>query len=179
MAAPISPNKKLAYGRDSWWLVPTIADMSAPTVAEVNTTTGGLNITGFLLSDDFEGLSSDTESVTLPKVLLETTTTQVAGETTYSMGTITVTCQPQAPEDADGKKAWALIKDGFEGYAVQRPDVAGTTGDVTAGEFLNVVPVTISGAFPLRTTAGADGVWAARATVSVTSNPEFLVAAAA
>ena len=59
MAAPITPAKKLANGKDTWWIVPAVADSSAPTVTEVNATTG-MNLAGSLLSD-YEGVTSSTD----------------------------------------------------------------------------------------------------------------------
>ena len=36
MVAPIKPQKKTANGKDTWWLVPTVAALAAPTALEIN-----------------------------------------------------------------------------------------------------------------------------------------------
>src|SRR5690349_20965015 len=136
MAAPISPAKKLSYGKDTWWLVPAGANKNAPTVAEVNSASG-LNLAGVLLAD-FEGMTSSTDKVTIPAVMMETSVTEVSGATTHSMADMQVTFQPQAATGSPGKKAWELVNTGsFEGWAVRRQDADPTTSDaVTAGEFV-------------------------------------------
>lgn len=174
MAAPTTPAKKLANGRDTWWLVPALTP-AAPTVAQVNQTTGGLNVTGMLLSD-YEGATTSTEKVTLPKVLLEVVSTEVQGETTNSLGDMTLTLQPQAATGTAGKKAWELFSGGvFTGYAVRRQDVVGTTGDATAGEFVDSWPVTAVRNAPTKTTTGADGIYSFTASIGVTGAPTFNV----
>ena len=171
MAAPVTPAKKLSNGKDTWWLVPTIADMSAPTVAEVNATTG-MNLAGSLLSD-FEGVTSSTDKVSIARVLAETTETEVNGATTFSSSDMQITFQPQAASGDDGKKAWELTENGFVGFAVRRQDVAASTGDTTAGEFLDIVPVELSRPIPGKTTTGPDGIYIFTSSVSVTGTPKF------
>lgn len=178
MVAPTTPAKKLSNGRDTWWLVPTVT-ASAPTVAQVNTTTGGLNVTGMLLSD-YEGATTSTEKVTLPKVLLETATTEVQGETTTSLGDMQITFQPQAAAGSDGKKAWELFTGGvFVGYAVRRQDMLGTTGDAAAGQFVDVFPISAVRNAPTKTTTGPDGIYIFTASIGVTGSPTYNVAVAA
>lgn len=179
MAEPTTPAKKLSNGRDTWWLVPTVADPAVPKITEINQTTGGLNVAGMLLSD-YEGATTSTEKVTLPKVLLETTTTEVTGETTNSLGDMTLTFQPQAASGSDGKKAWELFDGGvFVGYAVRRQDVPGTTGDAAIGEFFDLWPISAVRNAPTKTTTGADGIYTFTASLGVTGTPQFNVAAVA
>lgn len=172
MAAPTTPAKKLSNGRDTWWLVPALTT-SAPTAVQVNQTTGGLNVTGMLLSD-YEGATTSTEKVTLPKVLLETATTEVQGETTNSLGDMTLTFQPQAAAGSDGKKAWELFTGGvYTGYAVRRQDVLGTTGDAAAGEFIDAWPISAVRNSPTKTTTGPDGIYTFTVSLGVTGSPIF------
>lgn len=173
MAAPISPAKKLSYGKDTWWLVPAGSNKNAPTAAEVNSATG-LNLAGVLLQD-FEGMTSSTDKVTIPAVMMETSVTEVSGATTHSMGDMQITFQPQAAAGTDGKKAWELLNGGsFEGWAVRRQDVdAGVDTAVTAGEFVDVVPVEVDQPIPGRTSSGADGIYIFTAPVSITGDPAF------
>lgn len=178
MAAPITPAKKLADGKDSWWLITTLTSQTAPTATQINSTTGGLNVTGVLMGD-YEGATTSTEKVTLPKVLLETTSTEVNGETTNSLADMMLTFQPQAASGADGKKAWELFTGGkLLGYAVRRQDVAGTTGDVTVGQFVDVWPVDIVRNAPTKTSTGKDGIYAFSVSLGVTGPPSYNVAVA-
>ena len=173
MVAPISPAKKLSYGKDTWWLVPAGANKNAPTVAEVNSASG-LNLAGVLLQD-FEGMTSSTDKVTIPAVMMETSVTEVSGATTHSMADMQVTFQPQAAGGTAGKEAWELVNGGsFEGWAVRRQDVDSSLSDaVTAGQFVDVVPVEIDQPIPGRTSSGPEGIYIFTAPVSVTGDPAF------
>lgn len=165
MAAPVTPAKRLANGKDTWWLVPAGADPSAPTVAEINAALG-LNISGMLLSD-YEGLTVSTDRVTLPQVMMETVVTEIAGSTTLSAADMQITFDPQAADGADGRKAWELLEAGdFEGWAVRRQDSPAGSGDATAAERVDVVAVEIGQPIPGRTTAGPDGIYIFTAPVS-------------
>lgn len=176
MAAPITPAKKLANGKDHWWLVETIADTTAPTVAEVG---AGLNVTGVLLAD-YEDLSATTEKVALPRVMLETVETEINGATTVSAADMRITLQPQAATGTEGKEAYELVKDGFVGFAVRRQDVLDAASDaVTAGQFVDVIPIDITTAVPGKTSNGPDGVYIATVPISVTGAPDFNVAVVA
>lgn len=175
MVAPITPAKKLANGKDHIWLVETIADPAAPTVAEIN---AGLNVTGVLLAD-WDGLSATTDKVTIPRVLLETTATEVNGETRISAADMQLTLQPQAAGGSDGKDAYELVKDGFTGYLVRRQDVLNTSSDaVTAAEFVDVLGIDITTAIPGKTSSGPDGIYIATVPVSITSDDWNVVVAA-
>lgn len=172
MAAPVTPSKKLSNGRDTWFLIPAVADIANPTAVEINATTG-LNLAGMLLTD-YEGITTTTEKVTLPKVLLETATTEVNGETTHSMADMQITFQPQAATGSDGKKAWELFGGGrFVGYAVRVQDIVATRGDVEAGDFVDVVPVDAVRNAPTKTSTGADGIYSFTASVSITGAPAY------
>ena len=103
MAAPVTPAKKLANGKDTWVLVPAGADINAPTVAELNAASG-LNISGMLLQD-YEGLSVSTDRVTLPAVMMETVVTEIAGNTTVTAADMQITFDPQAADGSNGRKA--------------------------------------------------------------------------
>lgn len=166
MVAPKSPAKKLSNGKDHIWLVDTIANPAAPTAAEIS---AGLNITGYLIAD-WDGLSASTDKVTLPRVLLETTDTEVNGTTTISAADMQLTLQPQAAAGSDGKLAYEKVKNGFAGFVVRRQDVLNTSSDAaTAGQFFDVLGVDITVAIPGRTSNGPDGIYISTVPVSVTS----------
>lgn len=178
MAAPIKPQKKTANGKDTWWLVPTVADLDAPTATEVNSATG-LNITCFLLAEQ-EGVTSTTEKVALARLLCETTTTEGIGETTWSLSDIQGVFDPQAASGSDGKKAWELVKDGFTGVAIRRQGVVSVTdADVTAGQFVDAIPVEFGPATPGKSSTGTDGIYTFTASAAITGTPSFNVAVVA
>jgi hypothetical protein len=175
MVAPITPAKKLSNGKDHIWLVETIANPAAPTAAEIN---AGLNVTGVLLAD-WDGLSATTDKVTIPRVLLETTATEVNGETRIGAADMQLTFQPQATGGSEGKEAYELVKDGFTGYLVRRQDVLSTTSDaVVAAQFVDVLGLDITTAIPGKSSAGPDGIYIATVPVSITSD-DWNVAVAA
>lgn len=175
MAAPIKPALKRAFGNDAWTFVPAIANTSAPTVAEVTAATG-FNLSCSLFGEQ-EGISTEVAKVTLPRILGETDTFEVNGETTHSMADLMVSFDPQAAAGADGKKAWEAMSDGESGFLVRRQGVTATT-DFAAGQFVDVVPVTLGTKVPTKTGTGADGVYAFTVGASITSAPKYNVAVA-
>lgn len=176
MVAPVKPAKKTANGKDSWWLVPTIASLTAPTAVEVNSATG-LNISCFLLADQ-EGLSGETERVTLPRLLCETTTSEGIGETSIVMADLQVVLDPQAAAAGNDKKAFEKIRNGYSGFLVRRQNITAIASDaVTAAQFVDVAAVEIAKAIPNKSSSDSSGIYTATAAVAVTA-AEFNVAVA-
>lgn len=174
MAAPIKPAKKASLGRDSYWLVPAIADLSAPTATEVNAATG-INITCFLLNDQ-EGLTGTTERVTLPMLLCETSTSEGIGTTTFSMADLRIVLDPQADSSHNDKKAFEKIRDGYTGFVVRRQNVdALSDGAVATGQFVDAAPIQIGLAIPGKSSNDASGIYTATAAVAVTGTPALNV----
>lgn len=172
MAAPIKPQKKTANGKDSWWLVPAVANTAAPTALEINAATG-LNVSCFLLAEQ-EGVTAATSKVQLARLLCETSTNEGLDTTTWSMSDIQGVFDPQAAASADGKKAWALVKDGFTGFAVRRQGVVSDVDSaVTAGQFVDVVPIDVAPATPGKTSNDSSGIYTFTAAVAVTDTPKF------
>lgn len=175
MTAPIKPTKKAANGKDTWWLLPAVADLAAPTVAEINAVTG-LNITCFMLSDQ-EGLGGTTERVTLPRLLCETTTSESIGDTVVSMPDLQIVLDPQAASGANDKKAYEKIRTGYSGVLVRRQNVTAdqATPEGVAGQFVDAARVNVATAIPNKTASDATGIYTATAAVAVTDF-EFNVA---
>lgn len=179
MVAPVKPRKVQANGKDSWFLVPAIADLSAPTVAELNAT-GGINVSCTLLAS-FEGPSSTTPKVTLERFLCETEQYEANDTTTYSLADIQGGFDPQAAASSDDKKAFEFLRNGFTGYAVRRQ---GKKADVdapefVAAEFVDVLPVDIAKAVPGKSNTDASGIYTFTAAGSITGAPEWNVAVVA
>lgn len=167
MAAPVTPAKRLANGKDTWALVPAGADIDDPVLAELNSASG-MNISGVLLQD-YDGISITSSKVTLPKVMLETTSTEVTGEVTISAADMQLTFDPQAADGTDGRLAWELLEAGdFEGWAVRRQDSPAGNGDFETGDKVDIAVVEITNPIPGRTSPGPDGIYIFTVNVSVT-----------
>lgn len=166
MAAPIKPQKVTANGKDSWWYVPAIDDIKAPTATEINAASG-LNISCFLLAEQ-EGVTANTERASLARLLCETSTQEALGATTWSLADITGVFDPQAAVGDNGKKAWEALKAGGAGFLVRRQGVISETdADVTAGQFVDVFRVETAPATPGKTATDASGVYSFTAAVGL------------
>lgn len=177
MAAPTKPQKVTANGKDSWFFAPAVADMTAPTALEGNAVSG-LNLSCFLLAEQ-EGVASETERVTLARLLCETTTSQGLGEQTWSLSDLQAVFDPQGASGSDGKKAWELFKDGADGYLIRRQGVTAdqATPELTAGQFVDVFRVQVGKATPGKTANDASGIYSFTAPVAML-DAEFNVAVA-
>lgn len=166
MAAPIKPQKVQANGKDAWWWVPAIADITDPVITEINHASA-LNITCYLLAEQ-EGVTSTVEKVRLARLLCETTTTEGLGETTWSLSDIQGVFDPQAAAGSDGKKAWELFDTGASGYLVRRQGVVSITdAAVATGDFVDVFQVDVSPATPTKTSTDASGIYSFTAGVAL------------
>lgn len=158
MAAPLKPQKATSSKKDTWWYAPAIADMSAPTAAEVNAISG-LNFTCYLLADQ-AGLTGTANKVSLPKLLCEDGTSEVTENITRSLGDIVSVFDPQAAPGSTGKKTWDLFKDGVSGYLIRRQGVVNDTdADVTDGQFVDVFKVDIREATNDKSATDASGLY--------------------
>jgi hypothetical protein len=175
MVAPTKPRKVRAHGKDSWFLVPTVANVEAPTVLEINSASG-INISCAVLAGG-DSLTATTSKVTLPAYLCETETFEANDTIQFSMGDVQIAFDPQADAASDDKEAFEFLRDGYVGFAVRRQGVDTTVGAATAGEFFDVVPVDIGRAIPGRSSTDNSAIYVATASVSVTSSPGLNVAA--
>lgn len=175
MVAPTKPRKVRANGKDSWWLVPTVANVDAPTILEINAATG-INISCAVLADG-DSLSATVNKVTLPSFLCETETFEGIDNIAWSMGDVVGAFDPQADAASDDKEAFEFLRDGFTGFAVRRQGVVATTGAAVVGQFFDVVPVDISRAVPDRSSNDSSAIYVFRAASSVTGTPGLNVAA--
>lgn len=178
MVAPTKPQKVQANGKDSWFFVPAIAVMSAPTVAEINAASG-INISCYLLAEQ-DGVTGTAEKVRLARLLCETSTTEGLGEQTWSLADLQGVFDPQAASGSDGKLAWDEFKDGAEGYLVRRQGVTADSAspEATAGQFVDVFKVEVGKATPGKTATDSSGIYSFTAPVALLDQ-EFNVAVAA
>lgn len=173
MAAPIRPASSKAYGREKWSFVPAIADISAPTVAEVTAATA-LDISCYLF-DSSTRPGQSTNLVTKERRICDTKQFQQVGDTNPSGGEITYALDPQAASGSDGKKAWEALVDGGTGYLVRRLGVDVDT-DFTTGQFVDVFPVEFGPSMPTTVGDGESRENGAVSSFAVTSDPAYVVA---
>lgn len=180
MTEPLRPNQVLVVGKDNFIFVPTIADTSAPTVAEV-TAASGLDITRIVMRDGAPVFQRTTNTITQNPRYGDTIDRQAVGKTTYGSADMVYQFDPQAAAGANGKKAYEKFlysSATISGYIVRRTGL-GRAVAPAAGQFVDVYPVEFGPSQP--TTAGADDSAEAAATclVVVTDTPTFNKAIAA
>ena len=168
MVAPSKPQKVQANGKDSWFWVPAIADITKPKITEINAV-AGVNISCYLLAEQ-EGVTSTTEKVRLARLLCETSTTEGLGEQTWSLADITGVFDPQAAAGSLGKKAWELFQEPVNpGYLARRQGVVAyqETPEAVAGQFFDIFKVEASQATPGKTANDASGIYSFTAGVAL------------
>lgn len=177
MVAPTKPRKVRAHGKDSWWLVPAVANKTAPSAAEINASTG-INISCTVLAEG-DSLTAETSKVTLPAYLCETEQFEGNDSTTFSMGDVVGGFDPQAAVASNDKKAFEFLRNGFTGFAVRRQGITAdqTASEAASGQFFDVVPVEIARAIPGKSGNDSSAIYTFSAAVSVTGSPALNVAA--
>lgn len=175
MVAPTKPRKVQARGKDSWFLVPAVVNLSAPTILEINAASG-INISCAVLAEG-DSLTKTTGKVTLPSFLCETDQFEGLDNATWSMGDVVGGFDPQAASGSPDKQAFQFLRNGYTGFAVRRQAVIATTGDAVVGQFFDVVPVEIDSAFSDKSGTDGSAIYVFRAGVAVTAKPSINVAA--
>ncbi len=164
MAAPIRPATVKTRGKDDWTFVPTIATITAPTLAEI-TAAGSLRISCFLFASSAQPTQS-TNLVSANKRICDTQTYQVVGDTSLAGGELHYSIDPQASGASDALKAWTTLGGelgGVTGFLARRLAIAMAT-DHAVGQFFSIYPIELSPG--LITTEGDDE--AAEASVTQT-----------
>lgn len=133
--ATVPPSRPVDGQLTVWW-VPTIADTSAPKVAEI---TAGVDITCYL-SDTKVGVSK--EQTTIPdRRMCNTTALQIPGSGTATADDITYIYDPQAVDAAPMNLAFDELVEGSVGHYVVRRGVAYGTA-ASAGQQVEVQSAT-------------------------------------
>lgn len=171
--AVIKPQKRAAFGRDSWGFAPLVADLSAPKITELNAVSG-LNLSCFLQGEQ-EGITGTTEKVALTRLLCETETYEFTGTTTFAMADLMAAFDPQAAAGSDGKKAWEVLEDHIEGVLWRRLGIP-IDNDLEVGQFVDLVPVQLGRKTPTKSATDAGGITAFTQSVAITASPVFNVA---
>ncbi|GAA2008105.1 phage tail tube protein [Nocardioides kribbensis] len=151
MAEPLRPNSVGTFGKTNWIFVTTLANKSAPSVAEVNATSG-LDISRIIFASSGKP-SQSTNRVTNERRLGDTKVYERIGVSNVTGGTMTYAFDPQAASGSDGKKWFEKIPEGASGFLIERKGIARATAPA-AGQFVNVYPVEFGPSFP--TDSGAE-----------------------
>lgn len=180
MPAPVKPKKVQVNGRQSFWLVPSVADLTAPTVEEINAA-GGINLSCTLLKSMVIAFQPTFNKVTLEATACEMDTFEANDSTAWTFPNLRGAFDPQAAVDSDDKKAFEFLADGFDGVLVIRN---GKPADVSApeavaGEFFNLGRVSITPAADVSDGTSAANITTWEAGVAVLARPVFGVAATA
>lgn len=176
MVAPVKPAKIQMNGKQSFWLVPAIAVITAPTILEINAATG-INLSCSLFKS-FAGLKPAFSKVTLDQYLCEVESFEANDTTTWTMPDLAGGFNPQAALASNDKKAFEFLRAGYTGFAVFRNGVTAdvTASEATVGQFFNVAPVAITKAADTSDASTASNIATWMAGVSVTGSPAMNVA---
>ena len=176
MTAPVRPASSKALQNTKWAFVPTIADISAPTVAEL-TGASTLDISCYIYTSS-DKPSQNVNRVTAPARVCDGAIYERLGTTTYSGGTMHVAWDPQAVAASAGKKAWETLAGGTTGYLVRRSG-KGYATDFIAADFVDVIPVELAQPFPTTEGDGDAAENSFDSAYGVTGPPEWNATVAA
>lgn len=179
MVAPAKPRKVPMNGKQSFWLVPAVANIEVPTILEINAVTG-INLSCTLLKS-FTGLRPTFNKATLDAVLCETDSFQGLDNTGWEMSDLAGAFDPQADDESDDKAGFEFLRDPFTGFAVFRNGVVANsaTPEAATGQFFNIAPVEITAAADVSDPSTASSIASWMAGVAVTGAPSMNVAAVA
>lgn len=131
--------------------VPTLANPAAPTLAAVNAV-GALDISCYLTKDGF-GVGADTtkgkDERLCTKEVYET-----LGATTWSIDKLVYVWNPQGGTTDVTNKAYALMKQGTQGFLVVRWG-KDATSDFAANDVVDVFPVSLDAQVPQKPEANS------------------------
>lgn len=177
MAAPIKINPQTAFKRDSFWLVPAIADVTAPSATEVNAA-GGIYATCSLLAEQ-GGAEKTVNKVQRASLLCEDKTYESLAPASITHPDLMGAFSPQAPDTDDDKALFEFLRGGYTGFLVRRQGIANDVDDqVVSGEFVDVFPVDIDSAWATKNGTGPEAIYQFVAGVAVTGEPGINVAVA-
>lgn len=139
MAAPIRPAAAKAFGREKWMFVPTIANTASPSLASEINAAGSLDVTMMF----FTSSARPDASVNMAKAarrLGDIESYEFVGETSYTLGEIRYSFDPQAAALSNGVKAFEKFPAGTTGYLVRRLGIDRNT-DFAVGQFVSIFSV--------------------------------------
>lgn len=117
----------------------TAASATAATIAEVN---AGIDVSCYMMADGWSpSVNNNTGNVS--RRLCTTVQFEQFGNTTYSIGELRYTIQPQAAALAAGVAAWEGLVPGTSGYFYERQGLDAVSTAWAAAQFINIYPVTL------------------------------------
>ena len=176
MAAPIRPAGTKTLGSENWLWVPTIADLSAPTKAEL-TAASALDVTCYFYTSTARPSVNQNRSQP-PARICDTQQYEELGLAQWTGGDLHYAIDPQATAGSDGKKAYEALAEASDGFLVNRMGIAKDTA-VDTGQFVIAYPASTGVAV---ITPEGDGESAEAAVVqgyAITGAPSGLVAVVA
>ena len=176
MAEPLRPSPVKTLARENWVFVPTIADASAPTLAEI-TGASSLDVTRILFADGAPQPQQNTNAVEQNRRFGDSVVRQSVGTTTYGGGELRYQFDPQAAAASNGKKAYEKFggSTNVTGYFVRRQGI-GRAVAFAANQFVDVYPVEIGPSMPTKSGDGENAEGAAVCSFAITGDPAFKVA---
>lgn len=171
MALPTFPPGVKARGKIAVAFVFAVANIQAPTLAEV-TASGGITISCYLT--DFNVTNSQNKGADTR--LCSEQQYETLGDSTFSIDDLVYIMDPQvnAPDTAKAKLA-----PGSNGFLIPRYGLSARTADWAAGQFVDVLPVTLGDRVKSRTTTDEFGKFAYTQHVAISGPCAFDVAIAA
>jgi hypothetical protein len=148
---------------------------SLPTIAEVN---AGSDLSCYFYADGFAP-SVNNNTGTVPARLCTTVQFDSFGNTTYSMGELRYTFQPQAAALNSSLLAWEALVAGTSGWFIERQGLNAISSNWAAGQFVNVWPVTLGQRLPSGDPSDEFAEFTVTQGVIVTAVPSFKGAIAA
>jgi hypothetical protein len=134
MAAPIRPAATKAFGAEKWVFVPTIADPTAPKLSTELNAAGALDVTKMF----FASSARPDASANMAKAerrLGDVESFEFVGETSYTLGEVRYSFNPQGAALSTGVQAFEKLPQGTTGYLVRRLGINRDT-DLAVGQFV-------------------------------------------
>jgi len=119
--------------------VTTLASSTAVTLTEIN---AGVDLSCYIMADGWAP-SIDQARGTTPARLCTTTQFEQFGNSVYSLGDLRYSWGPQSAAASDPLEAWEALVPGTNGYFIERQGLNAVSDSWTAGEFVNIWPVTL------------------------------------
>lgn len=136
MSTVFFPTGVDAQGNETVIYVPTLADPTAPTVAEL-TGAGAIDLSCALRGFEPQAEQGSTQDIRL----CSRETFENPGRINRSINDITYVYDPQAASGAAGNKHYEALEEGTIGYLVDRRGLDARTAAVATGQKVDVYPV--------------------------------------
>ena len=148
----VYPEGVLARGKESVIYVPTIANVAAPTVAEL-TAAGAVNISCYLSGFQPQGEQGATED----RRLCSEQVFETPGDVKVSIDNLEYVYYPQSAPSDPNNKAYDIMKKDVVGYLVDRRGLNARTSAIAATQRCDVYPIRLGEQFRTPVDPGTEG----------------------